>query len=375
MRRMAHSPRTVATLLALAGLALLPTAGRAQPVPEGRLRPLNIATPEHFFFRDQQRGVVWAATLPSTGGTFVRIHFAQIRDQTDADYRVVVLDASGTLRVELPKAGFGRQESFWTGVVPGDSPIIEIRAAALPRGLSFVVKEIAYQAEMPRPESIVGDADWEPLDRAPVDPRLAAAARAVVKLSFVRDGEPDACSGFMIADDRLVTNEHCVSSPDVCGPTVRLFGFDPRPDGSVTWGYEARCLEVVHYDPQLDFAVLRVEGTPGRADQWGAVSLATRRPGAGESLYLVEHPGGGRKMVSRANCRVKTPVADGRFAMQSDFGHTCDTAGGSSGSPVFDTNFTVVGLHHLGFQWDSPRWRAENRAVLIDPIRLQLVAP
>ena len=40
---------------------------------------------------------------------------------------------------------------------------------------------------------------------------------------------------------------------------------------------------------------------------------------------------------------------------KSDFGHKCDTLGGSSGSPVMDwTTGLVVGLHHFGFLAGSP---------------------
>jgi V8-like Glu-specific endopeptidase len=47
---------------------------------------------------------------------------------------------------------------------------------------------------------------------------------------------------------------------------------------------------------------------------------------------------------------------------KTDFGHGCTTSEGSSGSPVIDAHYKVIGLHHLGFD-GSGRWASENRAV------------
>ena len=53
---------------------------------------------------------------------------------------------------------------------------------------------------------------------------------------------------------------------------------------------------------------------------------------------------------------------DGR-APQSDFTHTCDTAGGSSGAPVFNLEGQLVGVHHFGFADDVDGLWTENRSV------------
>ena len=63
---------------------------------------------------------------------------------------------------------------------------------------------------------------------------------------------------------------------------------------------------------------------------------------------MIEHPAGESKQVSRVDCKVQGVDLIGRSTDKTDFGHTCDTLGGSSGSPVLDpAHLEVVGLHHL----------------------------
>jgi V8-like Glu-specific endopeptidase len=82
---------------------------------------------------------------------------------------------------------------------------------------------------------------------------------------------------------------------------------------------------------------------------------------------MVQHPAGEPKQVSRKGCFVSALSAQG-VSEKTDFGHKCDTLGGSSGSPVLNEQFAVVGLHHFGFEGADP-WRDQNRAVSIDLIR------
>jgi V8-like Glu-specific endopeptidase len=64
------------------------------------------------------------------------------------------------------------------------------------------------------------------------------------------------------------------------------------------------------------------------------------------------------------------PAPGVRPEVLTDFGHSCDTIQGSSGSPVLDSNHRVVGLHHWGFDDYGPdAWKRTNRAVRMAEIR------
>src|SRR5712692_3831202 len=236
-------------------LLLVAQPAHAQKKTEGRVVPLDVPTPANFFFENPALKIVWSFDLPDRGAQFVRIHFTSIDDRATADYRVLVFDRNATEVAEYSKAVFGARPDLWTGLVKGGGFRVEIRAPTIPSGLSFRIKEYAAHQVLPHLESIFRDPDWRYIQSKAGDRGILGAARAVAKLSFIREGQLDACSGFMISDDRLVTNEHCVSSPDVCDTAVAIFGYERASDGSETSEEEVRCLEVVRVDQSFDFAV------------------------------------------------------------------------------------------------------------------------
>ena len=130
--------------------------------------------------------------------------------------------------------------------------------------------------------------------------------------------------------------------------------------------------------PELDYALLRLDGAPGR--EFGKLTLKADTHAENAKLVMVQHPYGEPKQVSRDDCAVKTVSAPSyESSKETDFGHTCDTLNGSSGSPMLNETMEVVGLHHLGFDLSSRRWGRENRAVsikfILPLIESSLVAP
>lgn len=180
------------------------------------------------------------------------------------------------------------------------------------------------------------DARYEPVaDYAP-DSKLRRAARPVGILDIKISRGVSTCTASLIDDDLLLTNAHCVDGgvqairffPDYYDAAQKPRGFEvePRP---------------VEVDPALDYAILRVSGTPGKA--FGVLTLSASNPVAGDDLAIVHHPLGEPKSVTRFGCRVKAPQADGRIL------HLCDTMPGSSGSPVMTGDMReVVALHYAG---------------------------
>jgi V8-like Glu-specific endopeptidase len=132
------------------------------------------------------------------------------------------------------------------------------------------------------------------------------------------------------------------------------------------FGDQYECSRLVAGDSsfELDYSVLEIAGQPETL--WGLLPLGSASdPMAGEDLFIVQHPAGEAKQISKINCKAGLVPVDGR-ATGSDFIHSCDTAGGSSGSPVTDSAGNLVGLHHYGFN-EGGAW-SQNRAVRIRKI-------
>jgi len=347
----------VLTLIVLAAYAC-PSA--AQPVQEGARREALITSPD--FTAALTGPTIWRETIIENGTKFLRLHFSDIVDRSSEDYSVVIRNYASKPVFTYDKKSFGAKADFWSGIIRGDTAVIEVVAAQPPTGLKFVLKEYSFQIEMGKVLSVVDPDEREPVVAYRDDPHISAAAKAVSKLSFVDQGMMVSCTGFMIADDLLLTNEHCINSQLLCDDAVAIFGYEMTSTGSLAEGEDYRCLKLIAKDSQLDYALLQLEGSPGASNKWGHLELVARDVVLGEALYMLQHPAGEPKQISKKGCEVHTPQAGGRgLDRLTDFGHLCDTLQGSSGSPMLDSNHHVVGLHHLGFS--SGRWGNENRAV------------
>jgi V8-like Glu-specific endopeptidase len=164
-------------------------------------------------------------------------------------------------------------------------------------------------------------------------------ARSVARIRLA-DGSSG--TGFVVAGNLLVTNAHVL--PDVASAATALaqFNYQQTIAGTNAPLEEFRLAPANHFHTspknQDDWTVVRIDGD---VSKWGEIEMKPRQPAVGEHVNIIQHPGGAQKQISFA-ANVIVFVGDGRVQ------YLTDTLPGSSGSPVFDSAWNLVALHHSG---------------------------
>jgi V8-like Glu-specific endopeptidase len=167
-------------------------------------------------------------------------------------------------------------------------------------------------------------------------------------------------SGFLIANDLLLTNHHVL--PDVRAADASRTEFNYQ----VNWAGEPEPVRRYMLDgsyfrtsKELDYSIVRVKESPG--DLFGFVDLNKRaEPSTNDFVSIIQHPGGGMKQICFTDNKVSAVFGN---LLQ----YATDTEPGSSGSPVFDQQWLIVGLHHRGGGLAGPDGKTyfTNEAILI----------
>lgn len=167
----------------------------------------------------------------------------------------------------------------------------------------------------------------------------------------------------------LVTNGHVV--PEELGPedaVVVFHGLEADPGEATHFRVARQCWYTPSRGAGLDTTVLELNGYPvDVAPIPGARSLP-RKPLKNRRAYVIGHPRG---------------LAQPQFSLQDNIlldyddrvlHYRSPTEGGSSGSPVFDSQWHLIGLHHAGgFELlqlnNAGSTYAANEGITLDALR------
>lgn len=188
------------------------------------------------------------------------------------------------------------------------------------------------QPVVPIDESQCGPA-WDVQNVESYDGTLGVSQTVVARHQLHVGYHVGHCTGTLISDDLFLSAGHCGYS---VGDTVR-FNYQNAPDGTPrpTQDYSVAAIVEQEYTATLDYAIVRLNGLPGR--EFGHATIAATDPPVGSLLTIIQHPGGNPKGIHAG------PVLD--YPGGNWLRHQVDTTGGSSGSGVLNTAGQLVAVH------------------------------
>jgi hypothetical protein len=298
-------------------------------------------------------GVVSKADLKRSASA-LRLHFVVSAPASTPSWGVQVMDKKDK-KIWSYSAAADSSTDFWSDEIPGDVAKVEVFAVAEISNLRLSIDRIIVSRKPTEVRALTVD-KLMPIDKAPAT--VQGWGRSVARLVFVRDGGGQfLCTGFLIAADLFMTNNHCIKTPTEMSSGLAEFDFDRANATPLTLRFK----QLLQTNRDLDFTLLRLATPSDRPPFTFDTSVNEQR-----NMVIIQHPAGRPKQVSIDNCKVFGAQVAGVTAALTDFGHGCDTLGGSSGSPALDLQTgRVLGLHHLGF---LPTDQPINRAVRIQQI-------
>jgi endonuclease G len=196
-------------------------------------------------------------------------------------------------------------------------------------------------------ERIVGRNDL--LSIAYMD-RGLAASRTVGCVRLFDNGRcVGSGTGFMVSPRLLLTNHHVLEDAAMGRRARVVFNFQDDPESNalppITFSLDPTSFFLT--DQPLDFTLIAVnplaaEGTVDLEEiGWSRLIEAEGKVINGEYVTIVQHPNGQPKQIALR----ENQIID---VLENFLHYHTDTAPGSSGSPLFNDQWEVVGLHHSG---------------------------
>jgi V8-like Glu-specific endopeptidase len=331
---------------------------RFQPRAVGNLAK-NATLLRHGAARRTGDAAVWTMAIEAPGASGVRIHLTGL--DLPAGAELAVYDAGGDAFTYGGRGPMSDGE-LWTNTAIGDTAILQLKAADL-AGISFRIESVGYLGDAflyGARESLAKsfcsyNADCVVnANCGGASSAVNAARNAVGHMLFQSRGSYYICSGGLVNNDAgrpyFLTANHCISK-DREASTLEAYFFYEIPCGDDCGAYARpatpRTLgsSIVATNRTGDYTLLELSGSAPS----GAVLLgwdATPITGDdGYRLYRISHPGGAPQAYSAHEVDATTGTCSswprGSWIYEHDL--VGATEGGSSGSPVVNSNGDIVG--------------------------------
>jgi hypothetical protein len=180
-------------------------------------------------------------------------------------------------------------------------------------------------------------------------------------------------TGFLVRDNLFITNNHVIADSKTAEGTIIQFNYQKMVDGTDAQAATFRLNPSKGFatSPSKggdDWTAVRISGDAN--SDWGAVPLLQTEAKVNDYVNIIQHPAGMPKQIALYHNLVV-------FVGENRVQYLTDTLPGSSGSPVFDSNWNVVALHHSGGWLTEPGTRTKrthfrNEGMAMSGIKLKV---
>ena len=192
----------------------------------------------------------------------------------------------------------------------------------------------------------------EPISNYGAQSLFYELGRPIGRLDILTDAGTFPCTAFLISEQFVLTNYHCIPGVVDLTPATRidkaslLLNYTKAGVAQDTSRFDVS-VKPIEADKSLDYSILKIDGKPG--DTYGAIKLSVVDPKDNEPYWIIGHPLGEAQHISRESYESAAPAVS-----EERLRHECDTLPGNSGSPVLDTvSHRAVALHHAGSSLDG----------------------
>ena len=173
-------------------------------------------------------------------------------------------------------------------------------------------------------------------------------------------------TGFLVSPHIILTNNHVINSYQTASNSIAEFNYQDDENFMPCTTYNFRLDPEAFFitDEDLDFTLVGVKEnstTQKHLEDFGYLKMSQKQGTIlpEEYVSIIQHPKGGPKSITLRENKVSR-------IKESFIHYLTDTEPGSSGSPVFNDQWTLVALHHAGVP--NPEQKDEwiaNEGILI----------
>ena len=178
-------------------------------------------------------------------------------------------------------------------------------------------------------------------------------AKSVARVLIEKPEGTEAGTGFKLNNNLFLTNNHVI--PDIATAKIAKIQFDyeesenglPIVDDKKEKYFELDADNGFATSVENDWTVVRIKSKDNALEEYGYIELKKNTIKKDDFVNIIQHPGGRFKQIAMYHNLVT-------FSDDNIIQYLTDTEPGSSGSPVFNSKWEVVALHHSGGMLKEP---------------------